>query len=164
MSENRVLFTQEGHDRLKGELDRLLNEEMPDLLRRLKEARAHGDLSENAEYHAVKERKAGVEARVHLLKVSLSRAEVFAPDPKVANGTCVFGSVVRLRIERDGEKPAEREFRIVGDLEADTSAGRLSMSSPLGRELLGKAEGDLVDVEAPAGTINYEIVSISYGA
>lgn len=164
MSEDVILLTQEGMDKLREELDHLANEEKPDLLRRLAEARAHGDLSENAEYHAVKERKATVEGRIHTLRQIFSRAEVFIPNADTAQGSCVFGAFVSVRIDRGDEKPVEREFRLVSAHEADSASGMLSIASPLGKELLGKAEGDFVELEAPAGTVVYEILSVSYQA
>ena len=162
--ETTILLTQEGMERLRKELKELSSNEKPDLLRRLAEARAHGDLSENAEYHAVKERKAEVEKRMHELNSILSRAEVYHPKEEEANGACVFGSFISVRIDRGDDKKAEREFRVVSKHEADTKSGRLSIASPLGRELIGKTEGDFVELETPSGTIVYEILSISYQA
>ena len=162
MSDDSTLLTPEGMESLRGELKHLLEEEKPDLIRRLAEARAHGDLSENAEYHAVKERKAHVERRIHELGNVVATAEVFSPDAKTAGGKCVFGSSVKVKIRNGEKKAVKREFKIVGALEADSGAGKLSLASPLGKNLLGKTSGDSFEVEAPAGTIQYEIVSVSY--
>ena len=164
MSEEHILLTQEGMEKLRGELDYLIKEEKPDLLRRLAEARAHGDLSENAEYKAVKERKSGVEGRIHILRSVINSAEVFVPDEESANGSCVFGSFVSLSIDKGNGKPTKRKFRMVSVHESDAAAGLLSIDSPLGKELIGKSKGDLVEIEAPAGKIAYEILAVSYQA
>ena len=157
-----VLLTAEGMASLKAELKDLAEREKPDLLRRLAEARAHGDLSENAEYHAVKERKALAEARIIELHSLLGRAEVFTPDAAEAGGRCVFGSEVEVKVRQDGRKEVKRRFKIVSSYEADASKNCLSMQSPLGSELLGKEAGDVVEIDAPAGLLRYEIVAVSY--
>ena len=162
MSENTILLTQEGYDRLSAELEHLTKTEKPDLLKRLAIARSHGDLSENAEYHAVKERKAGVETRILELNSILNLAQVFAPDAKSADGTCVFGATVTVDVKIDGKKKPKRKFKIVSEHETDTKNGLLSMLSPLGNELIGKTVGEEFEVEAPAGTITYKIAKIDY--
>ena len=165
MSADDILLTPEGMERLRGELKHLVNEEMPDLLRRLAEARAHGDLSENAEYHAVKERKAATQSRVDELSSILSYAKVFVPTEKMGAGHCIFGAFVNLRVKRsDNKRVTKREFQLVSSHEADSSTGKLSIQSPLGMELLGKTSGDIVEIDAPAGRISYEIISVSYSS
>ncbi|MBF2734544.1 MAG: transcription elongation factor GreA [Betaproteobacteria bacterium AqS2] len=157
-----VLLTAEGMASLKAELDDLVKREKPALLTRLAEARAHGDLSENAEYHAVKELKALADARIIELHGVLGRAEVFKPDPAEAAGRCVFGSEVEVKVQQDGRKEQRRRFKIVSSYEADAANNSLSMESPLGSELLGKEAGDVVEIDAPAGLLRYEIVAVSY--
>lgn len=162
MDDEGVLLTPEGLERLNAELEQLLKHEKPALLKRLAEARAHGDLSENAEYHAVKERKGQLEDRIIELSRVLERAEVFSPSANDAGGRCVFGSQVEVMVRQDGRKDERRTFKIVSSYEASGGPEYLSMQSPLGNELLGKEAGDIVEVEAPAGLLRYEIVAVSY--
>lgn len=158
-----VQLTKDGMAALKTELKNLVEEERPDILRRLAEARAHGDLSENAEYHAAKERKAIIVARISELNDVLMRAEVFEATAAIGKGKCIFGSVVVVaKLDEDGEPAEKRSFQLVHQLEADSGKSRLSISSPLGRALLDKEVGDIIDLEAPAGTIEYEVLEISY--
>lgn len=162
MSAETILLTAEGMAGLRAELAELEGSEMPDLLRRLAEARAHGDLSENAEYHAVKERKAHAVARIAKLQDILNHAEVFVPDAQRSDGKCTFGCTVRIKIEQEGKQEAVREFKLVSPHEADSTSGRLSISSPLGAKLLGHGTGDVVEVDAPAGQIVYEVLAVKF--
>lgn len=163
MSNGIVQMTKVGMDTLRAELKYLIEEERPDILRRLAEARAHGDLSENAEYHAAKERKGMVVARISELNDVLMRSEVFEPTAKFAQGKCVFGCNVTVsKLDDKGDLAEKRDFLMVHSMEADSTKGRLSVSSPLGMALLGKQVGDIVDIAAPAGSIEYEIMTISY--
>lgn len=158
MSE-RIVLTQEGAQRLRGELDRLKKVERPRIIEAIAEARAHGDLSENAEYHAAREEQGFVEARIRQLEGSLSGAEVVDPLALNAGSKVVFGAHVTL-YDVDTEK--ETRYQIVGELEADVSRGQISIGSPIARALLGKNEGDEISVDVPAGQRTYEIVGVEY--
>jgi transcription elongation factor GreA len=154
----KVPMTPDGLERLQEELKRLKTEERPAIIRAIAAAREHGDLSENAEYHAAKERQAFVEGRVGELEDKISRAEVI--DVTKMSGKIVkFGAKVRVEDEDSGKKTT---YRIVGADEADASKGLLSVSSPLARALIGKKVGDGVEVNAPGGTKFYEIVSVKF--
>ena len=162
MTQETILLTQEGMENLRAELVELEHTEMPSLLRRLAEARAHGDLSENAEYHAVKERKAHAVARIGELQDVLNHADVFEPDEESSGGKCTFGCTVKICVQQEGKEDTRRKFKLVSPYEADSTTGRLSITSPLGSKLLGRVAGDIVEVDAPAGQIIYEIISISF--
>ncbi len=151
-------MTARGFKLLGDELRRLKNEERPAISRALEEARAHGDLSENAEYHAAKERQAFVEARVAELEDKVSRAQVIDAS-KLSGDTVKFGATVTL-IDDDTE--AEVYFQIVGEDESDVKAKRLSIASPLARALIGKGVGDEVEVTTPGGHKLYELIRIEY--
>ena len=152
----RTPMTREGHARLQQELDQLKRVERHSIIKAIAEARAHGDLSENAEYHAAKERQGFIEARIRELEAKLSGAEVLEP-PK--DGTRItFGSTVRLRAA-DGK---EMRYQIVGSDEADPTIGRISILSPIARTLIGKEVGDEVKVQAPGGTRELEIVAANF--
>lgn len=154
----RVPMTPEGLTRLQEELRRLKSEERPAVIRAISEARQHGDLSENAEYHAAKERQAFIEGRIAELEDKTSRAEVI--DPKKMTGSTVkFGATVTLADEDTDE---EVTYQIVGVDEADIAQGRVSITAPLARAMIGKEEGDQVEVLAPSGAKYYEIVTVSY--
>ncbi len=159
MNNGSVLLTNEGMKRLRSEHDELVTIQQPDILRRLAEARSHGDLSENAEYHAAKERKASIVNRINHLSSILSQAEVFEPDPETSNGRSVFGSYVTLVMSSEKE---QQRYRLVSSYEAEGAKGYLSIESPLGKEIVGKVAGDIIEVSAPAGIIEYEIISVSY--
>ena len=161
MTTGSILLTRKGMEQLRSEHDNLVNEQQPDILRRLAEARSHGDLSENAEYHAAKERKASIVNRIIQLTTILNQAEIFQPDPKTSNGRCVFGSHVTLQMTTEQEK---RHYQLVSSYEADGASGSLSIESPLGQAIVGKVAGDIVEVAAPAGTVEYEIISVSYSS
>ncbi len=156
---DRIVLTQEGAQRLRGELDRLKKVERPRIIEAIAEARAHGDLSENAEYHAAREEQGFVEARIRQLEGSLSGAEVVDPLSLNAGSKVVFGAHVTL-YDVDTEK--ETRYQIVGELEADVSRGQISLGSPIARALLGKNEGDEISVNVPAGQKTYEIVDVEY--
>lgn len=151
-------MTPEGQVRLEEELKRLKLEERPAVIRAIADAREHGDLSENAEYHAARERQSFVEGRVAELEDVLARIEVIQPSQH-PNDVVRFGATVMVA---DEDTEAEQTFCIVGSYEADASAGRLSVTSPLGRALIGKRLGDVVEVTTPRGHKSYEVVNISY--
>ncbi len=151
-------MTKEGYQKLQEELERLLKVERPKNIKEIEEARAHGDLSENAEYHAAKERQAFIEGRIRELQTKLSMAEVIDPS-KIAQSKVAFGAKVRVL---DIEAQEEYLFYLVGPEEADVKAGKISVTSPVGRALIGREVGDRVVIKAPARTIEYEIIEISY--
>lgn len=155
----RVLLTAEGADKLRTELKRLKSVERPRIIEALAEARAHGDLSENAEFDAAKEQQGFIEGRIVELENQLSRAEIIDPSKLNANGRVVFGARVDLH---DLDAGAQPSYQIVGELEADLDLGQISVSSPIGRALIGRQEGDEVEVETPGGTRLYEIVKVRY--
>ena len=150
-----VPLTREGYNRLKIELEQLKATERPKIIQEIADARAHGDLSENAEYHAAKEKQGFVEARIADLDDKLSRAQVIEYDAKLDQVR--FGVYVTLAAESSGET---KEYRIVGDLEADLERGMISLSSPIARALMGKRVGDLVEVRAPKGLVEYSITEV----
>jgi len=154
----KVPMTPDGYARLQEELRRLKSEERPAIIRAIAEAREHGDLSENAEYHAAKERQAFTEGRVAELEDKISRAEVIDPS-KMSGDKIMFGASVKI-VDEDTDK--ELSYRIVGPDESDISKGLISISSPLARALIGKSVGDQVEVEAPGGSRSYEVLSIEY--
>ncbi len=159
MPEARVPMTPDGHAKLREELKRLKEVEMPQVVRDIGTAREHGDISENAEYHAAKERQGMIAARISFVEQALGRAEVIDPS-KLSGDKVQFGARVKvLNIDNDQEST----FQIVGPEEADVNAGRISVSSPLARSLLGHEVGDEVKAVLPVGTRKYEIVEISYG-
>lgn len=151
-------MTSGGHAVLEAELKRLKNEERPRIIAAIAEARAHGDLSENAEYHAAKEAQGHNEGRIHELEDKLARAEVIDVT-KLSGNTVKFGATVSV-IDEDTEK--EHGYQIVGDDEADVSRGKISISSPIARSLIGKEVGDSVEVNTPGGGKSYEILAIAY--
>ncbi|HRN84081.1 MAG TPA: transcription elongation factor GreA [Hyphomicrobium sp.] len=154
----RVPMTIEGFKSLEAELHRLKSEERPRIIQAIAEARAHGDLSENAEYHAAKEAQGFNEARVAELEDKINRAEVV--DTSKLTGTSVkFGATVHLEDEDTGEKV---KYKIVGDLEADVKGGKISISSPIARALIGKGQGDTAEVTTPKGARSYEVLKIEW--
>ncbi len=154
----RIPMTHEGYKALEDEINQLKSVERPSIIKMIAEARAHGDLSENAEYHAAKERQAFVEGRVMELEDQLGRADVI--DVSKLTGTTVkFGATVSLVDEDTDEK---KKYQIVGDLEADAKRGRISISSPIARALIGKGKGDTVEVAAPGGARSYEILKVEF--
>jgi len=154
----KVPMTKEGYDMLQAELKRRQSEERPAIIAAIAEARAHGDLSENAEYHAAKEQQSHNEGRVNELEDLLSRAEIIDIS-KLSGKTIKFGATVKLV---DEETEAEKTYQIVGEQEADVKAGKISITSPIARALIGKTEGDSIEVAAPGGARDYEILSVNY--
>jgi transcription elongation factor GreA len=154
----KIPVTPGGYRKMQEELERLLKVERPRNIRDIEEARAHGDLSENAEYHAAKERQSFISGRIHELQDKIARAEVIDPS-KINHDKVAFGATVKVY---DTVADEEYVFVLVGPEEADAKTGKISISSPVGRALIGKREGDTVSVKAPARTIEYEIVGISF--
>lgn len=154
----KIPMTPEGHRTLEEELKRLKTAERPAVIRAIAEAREHGDLAENAEYHAARERQSFIEGRLAELEDVLSRAEVI-DITKMSGDTVRFGATVLLA---DEDTEEESTYSLVGSYEADASAGRLSVTSPLGRALIGKVLGDDVEVATPSGHKTYEVIRISY--
>jgi len=152
-------MTVEGAERLKAELQRLKSVERPSVIQAIAEARSHGDLSENADYDAAKERQGFIEGRIAEIENKLAGAQVIDPSTVDGDGRVVFGATVEIE---DVEAGTRRTWRIVGDDEADVRENKVSVSSPLARALIGKEEGDSVEVQAPGGVRSYEIVAISY--
>ncbi len=156
---DRVLLTPEGSKDLWQELGRLKKEDRPRIIEAIAEARAHGDLSENAEYHAAREQQGFVEGRIRELEAKLGRAEIIDPAELNADGRVVFGVWLDLW-EEEGDR--EVTYQIVGELEADVSIGKISHSSPIAKALLGKEVGDEIEFNAPGGIRRYEILKINY--
>jgi transcription elongation factor GreA len=155
----RTPMTLRGAERLRQELKQLKSEARPSVIKAIAEARSHGDLSENAEYHAAREQQSFIEGRINDIENRLSNAEVIDVTKLNANGRVVFGSTVQVEDQDGGVKLT---YQLVGDDEADIKNGLLSVLSPIARALIGKSEGDVVDVTAPGGTRSYEIVSVRY--
>ncbi len=151
-------MTPEGHRRMEEELRRLRTIERPAVVKAIAEAREHGDLSENAEYHAARERQSFIEGRMAELEDKMARAEVI--DPALISGDKVMFSA-RVTVV-DEENDQEASYRIVGQDESDIAKGRLSVASPLARAMIGKSVGDQVEVDAPGGARYYEILKIDY--
>ena len=154
----KVPMTAGGYAALDGELKQLKTVERPGVIAAIAEAREHGDLSENAEYHAARERQSFIEGRIKEIEGLLSRADVIDP-VKVAGHTIKFGATVKL-IDEDTEE--EKTYQIVGEVEADIENGRLNIRSPLARALIGKEVGDSVEVMTPGGGRCYEVLSVDY--
>ena len=156
---NRRPLTKNGAHRLRGELQELKTDARPNVIRAIAEARAHGDLRENAEYHAAKEQQGFIEGRIAEIEGWLGTAEIIDPGTVDGRGRAVFGATVELERLSTG---TEVRYQIVGDVEADIGRGLISISSPLARALIGKEEGDTVTVVAPDGEIEYEVLSVAY--
>lgn len=154
----RVPMTPDGYQKLQGELERLLKVDRPKNIKDIAEARAHGDLSENAEYHAAKERQSFIEGKIQELQAKLAMAEVIDPS-KITQSKAAFGAKVKVL---DIEADEEHIFTLVGSDEADVKNGKISITSPVGRSLLGKEVGDTTKIKAPARTMEYEILEISF--
>lgn len=152
-------MTLRGAEQLRSELQRLRTIERPALSRAIGEARAHGDLSENAEYEAARERQGFVEGRIAEIEAKLANAQIIDPRVVDADGRCVFGSTVDLEDEADGNAVS---WQIVGDDEADIKAGKISISSPIARALIGRYAGDAVEVHTPGGVKRYEVLDVRY--
>lgn len=155
----RAPLTHIGARRLREELERLRSVERPRIIEAIAEARAHGDLRENAEYHAAREQQGFVEGRIKELESVLSHAQIIDLSKIDAGNRVVFGATVDLA---DADSGDEVTYQVVGDLEADIKQGLISISSPLARALIGKHEGDAVAIEAPGGRREYEIVAVRY--
>ena len=151
-------MTKRGADLLREELQRLKSVERPSISQAIAEARSHGDLSENAEYDAARERQGFVEARIGDIEAKLANAQVIDPKLLDADGRCVFGATVEVE-DGDGEKAT---WQIVGEDEADIKAGRISVTSPIARGLIGKYAGDSVEVQTPGGMKRYELLDVRY--
>jgi transcription elongation factor GreA len=151
-------MTLRGAERLRTELRQLKSEARPNVIKAIAEARAHGDLSENAEYHAAREQQSFIEGRINDIENRLSNSEVIDVTKLNASGRVVFGSTIELE-DQDRNKVT---YQLVGDDEANIKQGLLSVSSPIARALIGKSEGDVVDVTTPGGTRSYEIMSVRY--
>ncbi|MFA5490541.1 MAG: transcription elongation factor GreA [Candidimonas sp.] len=154
-----IPLTVRGAERLKAELHRLKTVDRPDVINAISEARAQGDLSENAEYDAARERQAFIEGRIQELEGTLSNAQVIDPASLDVDGRAVFGATVEIEELESGNR---LKYQIVGDLEADIRQNLISISSPVARALIGKSEGDVVEVQAPAGVREYEVLKVSY--
>ena len=156
---DKVPITARGAEKLREELTRLKTVERPRIIAAIAEARAHGDLSENAEYHAAKEQQSFMEGRIAEIEGKLSDAQIIDPTTVNAEGRVVFGATVKLF---DETSDSEVTYQIVGDDEADIEAGKISVNSPIARGLIGKEDGDEVEVQVPDGVRCYEILAIDY--
>lgn len=156
---SKVPLTVTGAEKLRAELQNLKAVERPNVIAAIAEARAHGDLSENAEYDAAKERQSFVEGRIVELEFKLSNAQIIDPKLLDAEGNVVFGATVELEDMESGQKVS---YQIVGDDEADLKLGKISISSPIARALIGKYPGDVAEVQAPGGVREYEILDVKY--
>lgn len=154
-----IPLTARGAERLQAELHRLKTIERPEVINAIAEARAQGDLSENAEYDAARERQAFVEGRIQELEGTLSNAQIIDPSTLDVEGKAVFGATVEIEDLESGERVT---YQIVGDVEADIRSNLISVSSPVARALIGRGEGDVVEVKAPAGIREYEVLNVSY--
>jgi transcription elongation factor GreA len=152
-------ITLRGAEKLKEELHRLKTVERPAVINAIAEARAQGDLSENAEYDAAKDRQGFIEGRIQEIESKLSMAQVIDPASVNAGGKVVFGATVELEDEASGDAVT---YQIVGEDEADLKLGLINVSSPIARALIGKEEGDVAEVQAPGGVRRYEIVAVAY--
>jgi len=148
-----------GAEMLRTELHQLKTVERPRVILALQEARAHGDLSENAEYDAAKERQSFIEGRILELESKLGNAQIIEPAHLDADGRCVFGATVDLEDMSSGEKVT---YQLVGEDEADIKRGKISITSPIGRALIGKESGDVAEVQAPGGVRSYEVLDVRY--
>ena len=154
-----IPITKRGAEQLKAELHRLKTRDRPEVINAIAEARAQGDLSENAEYDAAKERQGFIEGRIKEVEGKLAAAQVIDPSGLDAGGRVVFGATVDLEEEDSGEQVT---YQIVGEDEADLKQGLINVSSPIGRALIGKEEGDTAEVQAPGGVKHYEIIAVKY--
>ena len=154
----RTPMTLRGAEALRAELKRLKGEARPNIIKAIAEARGHGDLSENAEYHAAREQQSFIEGRIRDIESKLANAEIIDPSKLTNTGKVVFGAVVEL----EDEEGSRLVYQVAGEDEADISAGRISITSPIARALVGKSEGDVVDVAAPGGVRSFEIVAVRF--
>ena len=156
---SRAPITAKGALRLRAELEQLKSVQRPAVIAAIAEARAHGDLKENAEYHAARDQQGFIEGRIKHLEGELSHAQVIDIATLTAGDRVVFGATVQLA---DAETDEEKTYQIVGDLEADIKHGLIAISSPIARALIGKHEGDTITIEAPAGNRDFDIISVRY--
>jgi len=156
---NKIPMTSEGYNRLREELRRLKSVDRPAVIRAIAEAREHGDLAENAEYHSARDRQSFIEGRLAEIEDKIARAEIIDVS-KLSGSVIKFGARVTLA---DEETDEEQTFQIVGEDEADVSQGRLSVTSPLARALIGKRTGESVEVVTPSGGKSYEVVTVAFG-
>ena len=156
---NKTPLTVAGAEKLRTELHRLKTVERPSVIAAIAEARSHGDLSENAEYEAAKDRQGFIEGRIMEVESKLANAQIIDPKLLDADGRCVFGATVELEDLESGDKAC---YQIVGDEEADVKAGKISVSSPIARALIGKYAGDVVQVQTPGGMREFEILDVRY--
>ena len=154
-----IPITTRGAEKLKAELHRLKTKDRPEVIQAIAEARAQGDLSENAEYDAAKDRQGFIEGRIMEVEGKLSAAQIIDPSQLDAGGRVVFGATVELEDEDSGDQV---KYQIVGEDEADLKHGLINVSSPIARALIGKEEGDQAEVQAPGGVRHYDIVSVAY--
>ena len=155
----QIPMTPNGVERLKEELQQLKSQDRPSIIQAIAEARAQGDLSENAEYDAAKEKQGFVEGRISEIEAKLSNVQIIDPASLNAEGKCVFGATIDLENLNDEKKVT---YQIVGDDEADIKSSKISISSPIARALIGKELGDVVEVETPGGIKSYEIINVKY--
>lgn len=155
----RMPLTLAGAQRLRLELKRLKSEERPRIIQAIAEARSHGDLSENAEYHAAREQQSFIEGRINELEAHLANSEIIDVSRLSTGGKVVFGATIDLEDQDSGMSVV---YQIVGEAEADISRGLISVTSPIARALVGRSAGDVVDVVAPSGTRSYEIMLVKY--
>jgi transcription elongation factor GreA len=155
----RTPMTLRGAEALRGELKRLKSEARPNVIKAIAEARALGDLSENAEYHAAREQQGFIEGRINEIEGKLSLAEIIDTSRLASSGKVVFGARIELEDQQEGN---QLQYQIVGEDEADIREGRISITSPIARALIGKSPGDLVEVTAPGGIRSYEILGVRY--
>lgn len=156
---NKIPLTVKGAELLRTELQQLKTVERPKVITAIQEARAHGDLSENAEYDAAKERQSFIEGRIVEVESKLANGQIIDPAHLDADGRCVFGATVELEVVDSGETVT---YQIVGDDEADIKQNKISISSPIARALIGKYSGDVAEVKAPGGIKEYEILDVKY--
>ena len=156
---NKIPLTTNGAEKLRAELQYLKTVERPNVIAAIAEARSHGDLSENAEYDAAKEKQAFVEGRIAEVEGKLSSAQIIDPKLLDADGRCVFGATVDLEDQDSGDQVT---YQIVGEDEADIKQGKISINSPIARALIGKFAGDVAQVQAPGGLREYEILDVRY--
>ena len=156
---NKIPLTIAGAEKLSAELQHLKSVERPSVIAAIAEARSYGDLSENAEYDAAKERQAFVEGRIKEVEYKLSNAQIIDPQLLDADGRCVFGATAELEDQDSGDSVT---YQIVGEDEADIKAGKISVNSPMARALIGKYAGDIAQVQAPGGIREYEIIDVRY--
>ena len=154
---DKIPLTKDGHKRLDAELRKLKAEDRPAVIRAIAEAREHGDLSENAEYHAAREQQSHIETRIKEVEAVIGMADII--DPARLSGTIKFGATVKIV---DEDTDAEKTYQIVGEYEADIENGKLNMNSPLARALIGKEEGDSVEVKTPGGLRGYEVLDVAF--